>query len=358
MSTPPSVVSIAARRLPSWFELSMRRNSSTAVSIVSGCSARSRSASGWRSSRSTRVADQVGGGLVAGIEQEDAVVQKLRAPTAGRLLVAARARFRCAPISVERISPRIVAGRLALAARHEIAKIILEIGDRGRRRRRTAPGSAPARARRGSSATSCATDRARPAECRACRRSSCTGIAAAKSSIRSMLPRSAAVSSRRSTSASMRGCNARSARGVNGGREQLAHAGVDRRVVEDEARRVVLVEQAVAEIRLELELLVRAPGVGVAIDRDAVVVAGEEIRAVGHAMHRVVLAERAIGRIGVVEEFGAEPAQIELGRRPPRPLLRQSSQGRRGGGDHCLTSGQAGLGGPNACSPGICVRIW
>jgi hypothetical protein len=39
-------------------------------------------------------------------------------------------------------------------------------------------------------------------------------------------------------------------------------------------------------------------------------------------MDRVELAERAIGRVGVVEEFWTEPAQIELGRRAPRPLLR------------------------------------
>src|SRR5713226_423099 len=44
---------------------------------------------------------------------------------------------------------------------------------------------------------------------------SCSGIAAAKSSIRSKLPRSAARPSRRSTSASMRGCKVLSARGVN-----------------------------------------------------------------------------------------------------------------------------------------------
>ena len=51
-------------------------------------------------------------------------------------------------------------------------------------------------------------------------------------------------------------------------REQLADAGVDRRVVENQACGVVLVEQAVAEVRLELDFLVRAPGFGIAIDLD------------------------------------------------------------------------------------------
>ena len=85
---------------------------------------------------------------------------------------------------------------------------------------------------------------------------------------------------------------------------------------------MVLVEQAVGKIRPEVEPLVRAPGVHVAIDRKAIVVASEEARAIGHPMDRVELAERAIGRVGVVEEFWTEPAQIELGRRAPRPLLR------------------------------------
>ena len=96
-------------------------------------------------------------------------------------------------------------------------------------------------------------------------------------------------------------------------RQQLADAGVDRRIVEHEARGVVLVEQAVAEIRLELDFLVRAPGRGVAIDLDQIVVAGEEIRAVRHAVHRIVLAQRAVGRVGIVEKCAVEVRQIERG---------------------------------------------
>jgi hypothetical protein len=42
-------------------------------------------------------------------------------------------------------------------------------------------------------------------------------MAAAKSSIRSMRPRSSAISSSRSTNVSMRGCMARKVRGVNDG---------------------------------------------------------------------------------------------------------------------------------------------
>jgi hypothetical protein len=50
---------------------------------------------------------------------------------------------------------------------------------------------------------------------------SCSGIAAAKSPIRSIEPRAAARSSSRSTSASMRGCNAVRARGVKAGARSL-----------------------------------------------------------------------------------------------------------------------------------------
>ena len=77
IATPPMPVSRAARRLPSWFELSMRRNSSTAVSISSGCAAQIAQRVGMAEQEIDAVADQVGRGLVAGVEQEDAVVQQL-----------------------------------------------------------------------------------------------------------------------------------------------------------------------------------------------------------------------------------------------------------------------------------------
>ena len=65
-------------RLPSWLELSNRSISSTAVLISSGLLDQPPLlARGWFEQRHQAVADQIGGGLVAGIEQEDAVVQQL-----------------------------------------------------------------------------------------------------------------------------------------------------------------------------------------------------------------------------------------------------------------------------------------
>ena len=251
-------VSIAARRLPSWFELSIRRNSSTAVSIGSGCSARSRMRVRMAQQQIDAVADQVGGGLVAGVEQEDAIVQKLRL---GQPVAACRcprrSRWRR---SGSREFRRCRWCRLALAARHEIAQIILEFGDGGDAAVELLAGDST-----GSSAPRIASDQSRNGPRSACGMPSmspisCTGIAAAKSSIRSIVPRSAAASSRRSTSASMRGCIARKRARRERRRQQLADAGVDRRIVEHQAGGVVLVEQAVAEVRPELDCLVRAPG--------------------------------------------------------------------------------------------------
>jgi hypothetical protein len=94
-------------------------------------------------------------------------------------------------------------------------------------------------------------------------------------------------------------------------RQQLAHAGVVGRIIENQTRGVVLVEQTVGEIRPEIDLLVRAPACRVAVDFGAIVIAREKIRAVRHAMDRIVLAQSAIDRVGVVEEFRIELSQIE-----------------------------------------------
>ena len=105
---------------------------------------------------------------------------------------------------------------------------------------------------------------------------SCTGMAAAKSEMRSISPRAAALSSKPvDQRLDARLQRAQRPRGERG-RKQPAHPRVIGRVVEDEARRMVLVEQAVGKIRPEVEPLVRSPGVHVAIDRKAIVVAGEE----------------------------------------------------------------------------------
>ena len=85
------------------------------------------------------------------------------------------------------------------------------------------------------------------------------GMAAAKSAIRSISPRSAAASSRRSTSYSIRACNARKARGAKAGASNFLHPRVIGRIVENQACGMMFVEQAVAEIRLEIERLVGTP---------------------------------------------------------------------------------------------------
>ena len=75
-STPPSSTVSVVMRLPSWFELSNRSISSTAVLIRSGCSISRCFSRGVVRQRHQAVADQIGGGLVAGVEQEDAIVQQ------------------------------------------------------------------------------------------------------------------------------------------------------------------------------------------------------------------------------------------------------------------------------------------
>ena len=88
---------------------------------------------------------------------------------------------------------------------------------------------------------------------------------------------------------------------------------------------MVLVEQGVGKIRPEVEPLVRAPGVHVPVHRKTIVVAGEEAGAIGHTMDRVELAQRPIRWVGIVEEFRAEPAQVEFGRRVPGAVFRRWS---------------------------------
>ena len=115
------------------------------------------------------------------------------------------------------------------------------------------------------------------------------GMAAAKSAIRSISPRSAAAFQQpidqRFDPRLQRAQRARR----KGRRQQLSHPRVIGRIVEHQACRVMLVEQAVGEIRPEVELLVGTPSRGVAIDRETIVIAGQEIRPVRHAMNRIEL---------------------------------------------------------------------
>jgi chaperonin GroEL (HSP60 family) len=96
-------------------------------------------------------------------------------------------------------------------------------------------------------------------------------------------------------------------------RHQLADAGVNGGVVEHQARRVVLIQQAVAEVRFKVDLLVRAPGLCIAVDFNEIVVAREKIRAVGIHVNGIVFAQRAIGGIRIVEKFPSQTLEIEGG---------------------------------------------
>ena len=300
-----------------------------------------------------RVADQVGGRLVSGIEQKDAVVDQfeLRQSLA---LFAARSEGAGADQGGEDFRRIVVAG--PQPARNDLAEVVLELGDC----RDAGIEFLPAEHR-----LERAEDGERPSAQRA------TLILRNPQHVADKLHRNGggeignevdlaalgralqeAVDQRLDARLQGTQCPRRERR-----REQPAHPRVIGRIVEDEARRVMLVEQAVGKIRPEVEPLVRAPGVHVPVHRKAVVIAGEEAGPIGHAMDRVELAECPVGRIRVGEEFSAQPAQVEFGCRAPATLLRRFSQSGRRCAAHCLTRGQAGLGGPNACSPGIWVRI-
>src|ERR1700754_4316840 len=73
----------------------------------------------------------------------------------------------------------------------------------------------------------------------------------------------------------------------------------------------MLEQRAVAEIRLEVDCLVRAPRFRIAIDRRAIVVAAQEIGSIRHAVDGIVLAQRPIDREGIVEERRIEPLDVE-----------------------------------------------
>src|SRR5207247_1902270 len=114
-------------------------------------------------------------------------------------------------------------------------------------------------------------------------------------------------------------------------------------IVENQARRVVLIKKAVAEIRFEIDFLVGAPRPGVAVDVDEIVVAGEKIGAVRHAMNWVVFTQCPIGRIRIVEERSIEMFEIESGGEfGPRRLFRRKR--RCHGRNSVCASGSGGRG--------------
>ena len=94
--------------------------------------------------------------------------------------------------------------------------------------------------------------------------------------------------------------------------DRAPHAGVQRRIVEDEARRMVLEERRRAVLRTEFEFLVRAPQLRIAVDRNDVVVAGQEPGAVRHSLDRRAFPQRAVVRIRIRVIIVGQMREIEL----------------------------------------------
>ena len=115
--------------------------------------------------------------------------------------------------------------------------------------------------------------------------------------------------------------------------EQPPHAGMQRGIVEDETGGVVQEQRRVAVLRRELDRLVGTEA-AVAIDGGDVIVAGEENTAVGLTMHRVEVAQQPVGRIGILQEGLVDPAQIEGTRTFARFPLAQLGRQR----DHAASS--------------------
>ena len=99
--------------------------------------------------------------------------------------------------------------------------------------------------------------------------------------------------------------------GGEGRHQPLPDPGVIGRVVEHQARRVVLVERRLPHRRPEIDRLVRRVALGVVIDFGHVGVAGEEHRPVFHPLHRRVPPERVVGRERVVEKIPREAGNLE-----------------------------------------------
>src|SRR2546427_364963 len=113
--------------------------------------------------------------------------------------------------------------------------------------------------------------------------------------------------------------------------EQLPDARVVGRIAEDDARRVMLVERARAELRRELHTLVGVPREVVLVDGGDVIVAREEVRAIRAAVHRVPAPQPVVVGERVVVEVVGQRAQIEGERRRALRLLREDT-GRRHSG--------------------------
>ena len=108
---------------------------------------------------------------------------------------------------------------------------------------------------------------------------------------------------------------------IQGARDDFANTRVQRWVVKDQARRVVLIEQSVTEFRAELCLLVGRKKFGILVHGDAVVIAREEIAAIWHPGNRRMIAQGVVSRIGVGNEVRPDAPQIERARNVHRLAL-------------------------------------
>ncbi len=219
------------------------------------------------------IADEIGRGLVSGVENEDAVVQELEL---GQVLFRPAARRQVGGGDQLGQDLALVVALLAHAPFDEIVQIALEVVDRRGAARELLGGQH--RLER-------AEDRQRPVAQRP------AFVGGHAQHVADELQRDRRGKIRDQVHAALRGgaieqpvdqrLDARLQRlqrpGCEGRRQELAHPAVVGRIVEDEAGRVVLVERARAEVGPEIDLLVRAPGLGIAIDGRTVVVAAEEI---------------------------------------------------------------------------------
>ena len=91
-----------------------------------------------------------------------------------------------------------------------------------------------------------------------------------------------------------------------------ANPGMQGRVVEHQAGGVVLIERRIAELGLELDSLVRAERRGIAVDALQISVAREEVAAVGQFEHRRLGAQGRIHRIRILVKGSRQRPQIEV----------------------------------------------
>ncbi len=266
-SRPSIAKGVAAIRLPSWFELSNRSTSSTAFRIRSG-SARSRARASRRSSSSAARCRSGWWWSRAGIEDEDAVLQQFlgREPLAADLALDQPG---------EDVLVRVA--RMPAALRHEARR-----DRRGNAVTARLPASSTSADRTGSRAPRIASDQsrsgprspaARPAGCDHLDGDRGGEILDQVDGTPRLRPVEEAVHQ-----ATMPASIAATARGVSAPAMMRRTGCGARRIVEDEARRVVAVERGgprlrPPELRPELDGLVRAEGRGVLLDRAKVGVA-------------------------------------------------------------------------------------